>query len=424
MAAPKVQFTVKATPVGGVGSGQLSYEYDYEGLLVSYGHYRLPSGAWSGGGPLLVRKIHLQNNGIRVHKFKDGGIENTFTMCGVLPTGQTYYPTFPTWTKAQNDDTLLDAAGHALRGYNRAKPGKAVADLGVFLSEGFNDGPPKLPLTEGLFGALLKGMPLGRIPGYLADRVKEVLTNPKAAGKGYLGVEFGWKPLVRDIQKLYGLWHTIDRRIADLIRNNGKGVRRRVTLQDDVTTNQVSTVYPYAPINVIGAPTTKPGVTVHTVTTTTETKIWWAGKFVYWIPDTSSSLWGLKARAALFGALPTPGVLYAAMPWSWLADWFTDIGEIADAISPTAVDNLVLKYGYTMKYTKVTTLSQSDVSIPRVNAPPFYVWEALNHSFSSRKTEETKVRTSGINPFGPGVNPSDFSPKQIAILAALGLAKS
>jgi hypothetical protein len=160
-------------------------------------------------------------------------------------------------------------------------------------------------------------------------------------------------------------------------------------------------------------------------------KIWYSAGYQYWIPDTTSWQWDAKAKLALFGLLPTPGALWDAMPWTWLGDWFTDVGEILDAISPTAVENLVQRYGYTMYHYQTMVEAKSHVSHAHFDNEVFFPglgyfgakYPAVNRDFSTTYVKEMKVRAGGFNPFGPSVSLDSLSAGQTAILAALGLSK-
>jgi len=426
---PRIRYSVTPIPCGYSASGTFAkiYAYDYQALLASQNHHKLPSGSWDGGGPFLMYSEKLQHQGSVDQPYKYFDTVYTGRSIGVSPLASTRVPEFPTPPSVVS--VLGPLQDWGIIGFNKTKPGKPVADLGVFLTELRSDGLPTLPFTKGLFGQLLHGMPLGQIPRYLQAEVKKFLRpGSKNTGKEVLNVEFGWKPLVRDLRKLYYLWQTLDRRVADLVRNNGKGIRRKATLDETNDSAQEVHEYPYPWVGALFEPPPAiGGGTRYTVTSTTKTKTWYASKYVYWIPDTSSSLWGLRARAALFGALPTPELIWNAMPWSWLSDWFTDVGEIASAISPGAVDNLVQVYGYTMRHS-ITTVS-AQCSMYHTWPPlPTYVygrdWQPVDVTLSSTRITEIKARVSGFNPFGRVSNGlSDLSPKQVGILASLGLSK-
>jgi len=411
--APKVHY-VRTPIIVGQGPGAI-YAHDYQGLILSEGHYRLRAGGWSGGGPLYVLKQSLHYNNIRRASYWRNGTTWDGVTCGATGT-----PTFtlPVLSAAASQAALDEAAAYGLRGYNRTKPGQSSADLAVAAKELWSDGLPSLPL-----GSLLKG-DLKHFP----FKLKALLEAFRRLGGEYLNIVFGWKPFIRDLRRLYATMRTIDAQIAKLKAQNGQSIRRRAVLRDDVVTSTSGASYSTPFINVYGGPPSWPiGSTVYRLNTTTKTRVWYSACYRYWIPDVKSWGWDLRARAALFGVLPTPKVLYDAMPWSWLVDWFTDVGELVDAVSPTAVSGTTMKYGYTMLNDVVTSTATSHVthSSAATRVGNFgSVWEGCDATFSTIYKKERKIRTGGVQPFGPGFSVGSLSAGQWAILAALGLSRS
>jgi hypothetical protein len=323
-----------------------------------------------------------------------------------------------------------------LRGFNRTKPGKPLVDLFVGVKELYSDGLPSLPFRKAIFGKKNKwGLPTFLPFKALPGAIKNVIKDYRSLGSEYLNVVFGWEPFVKDLRDLYEAMMTWERALNKLKAQNGHSIRRRATLKDDVSTSQTEEFHPFAYWNVNGSPPNwfgSTGGSLCTVTTTTSTKIWYSAGYRYWIPDLTSWQWDAKAKLALFGLLPTPGRLWEAMPWSWLADWFTDIGEIAEAVSPTAVDNLVQLYGYTMYHDVVNVEAavytyhggaDTEMYIPWIDQTLGFRFDASEHKYSTVHRTERKIRAGGFNPFGPNVTLDSLSAGQNGILAALGISK-
>jgi hypothetical protein len=225
---------------------------------------------------------------------------------------------------------------------------------------------------------------------------------------------------------MYNLWYDIDKRMAQIIRENGKGIRRKATIKDDRrVVSQTSTLSAFPFVNCLGSPgiTTGGSFTYHTKIVTQTERRWYVGKYQYYIPDVSSSQWNARARLALFGALPTPELLWEALPWSWLIDWFSNMGDIMSNASVNAVDNLTTKYSFTMKHVKDETTYTTHVYTPKVDIPPLFKWLGVDHSFHSSQIVESKARIGGGNPFGLNVKFETLTPYQIGILGALGLSR-
>lgn len=322
----------------------------------------------------------------------------------------------PAIDKATRQSWIDAALAHSSNGYNRTKPGSPQADTFVFAKELWTDGVPTIPMQRVLAG------PIKDLP----TRLKAAIKDFAYLGSEYLNVVFGWKPFVNDIRKLYKLTKNLDREIRKLIHKNGKRIRRRVTLVDTRTTTQTTQTFPFAYGNVYGGnglPNSFGGAkTYYSKVVTQFERVWYSACFKYWIPDVVSLAWNAKATAVLFGALPSPGALYDALPWSWLLQWFFDVGSVLHTFDPVAVQNLVQLYGYTMRHTGSSTVCTSHVSYPAQNTS-VYKWSGCDLSFSSIYRDEQKVRAGGWAPFGPGSDLSKLTAYQYSILAALGLSR-
>jgi hypothetical protein len=402
-------------PGGYIGSGS------YEALLVSEPHFRLPSGAWSGGGPFYAYKKTLSHEGYRRFPGLRNSVDFT-TNIGSVSNGPTSLgqPVPLAWS-TERDAT----SGYYATGYKRARPGNPVAGLGQFLVE--LRSLPTLPFS----GAFKKGklplrVPIQHVPGMLKGRLAQF----RNLGSEYLNVQFGWLPFVKDVQQMYNLWHTIDKRMAQIVRENGKYIRRKATVKNETTSDQSTQEFGLAYVNVRGAPPNYFGGdqrTVYNVRSKTTERVWFSGSFRYYIPDVGSSLWDKRARAALFGVLPTPELLWNVLPWSWLVDWFSNVGDVVSNVGPNAVDNLTTRYSFIMRRVTSTTEWHAEVhhgSASYTGDPLFKnSWPAGGGGYSTVSTVDVKTRVGGGNPFGLNVPLASLSGYQLSILAALGISR-
>lgn len=340
---------------------------------------------------------------------------------GVSP-GPTRLPIYPTWRAGIQPWTGVTGRKADLdrqfpTGYQKARPGNPVASLGQFLIE-LRDFPA-VPFKRALQG----GAPFKDIPKIA---LKE-LSDFKNLGSEYLNVVFGWKPFVSDLRKMYHLWETLDEQMSQIIRENGKNIRRRATILNEKSSTQTVKQYatPFADVRG-GIPNWTQGSTQVTTTTIEERRVWFSGSFRYYIPDVSSSQWDKRARVALFGALPTPELLWEVLPWSWLVDWFGNIGDVVSNFSVNAVQNLTSNYAFVMEHKRTTTIWQADVT--SVALQPCLPWICSDGAFggtaSTLHVKETKSRSGTGNPFGLNVQLNSLSNYQLGILAALGLSRS
>lgn len=434
---PKVRFTKKPTPIGSTLTPvrPTVEDWSYEGLFVSESHRRLPGNRWSGGGPFYTWQRSALSTGARMIPVSRAGVDKgVYTALGVvgIPNGTkapAAPPSAPAWA-----DVMSGLSGQYATGYKKARPGNPEASVGQFIAE-LRD-LPALPLK----GALLKGKPFfvfGPLGGKHAFATPTPFRDiPRALygylksfrnlGSEYLNQVFGWFPFVNDVRKMINLYHSVDKRMAQIRKENGKNIRRKATIRNDTSSSQTVTIYEYPYANVLGAPgeIDSPGRTQYKLTTTTKTKTWFVGSFRYYLFDPSPSpVSDARMKLALFGALPTPELLWEVMPWSWLIDWFSNVGDVMSNASPNAVDNLTSRYSFVMEHITETIEASAHVSHGQM-ATSGRQWPSLDNTFKTTVKTESKARLGGGNPFGLGVQLSSLSGRQLGILAALGLSRS
>lgn len=278
-----------------------------------------------------------------------------------------------------------------------ATPTRSEAGVNVALAELFHDGMPSFSLS------LLK------------SRTHTL----KSAGQDYLNIEFGWKPLVSDITKTIRALKKASAVIRQFERDSGRVVRRRFALPAITSTSERS-LDPYSAN--YGAPLENYGLTRRgsiQLVSSTEVSNWFSGTFTYYVATDSSVLAKLERFEQLgnklLGTRLTPDVLWELMPWSWLIDWFTSVGDsLANAVA-FQNDGLVMPYGYMMRRTRITTVASCTLvskAIPGFEVP-----------FSNTFTVDQKERVRAT-PYGFGLSLDALSIRQWAILTALGLTRA
>lgn len=408
---------------------QVTYRGYVEALHYSQSNPRL-NGNYVGGGPFHMTRLTrdvCSGPGV-THRRNDvvwtGSLMPATRMPRDIPvvsasSSQSTIATSMGLDTYQNLANASVARGDYARGYARTRPGQPQAGLGQFIIE-LRD----LPSVTGLAlyrAGMLRSVPFRDIPGLIQHLVGKF----RALGSEYLNLVFGWQPFVKDLQEIYHLSKSIDKQMAQIIRDNRKGIRRRTTLSSSTSTVPYTTSYQASFYGVTGPPSWTSGSgTVTSVTTTTE-KIWYVAKYSYYIPDTNSWGWNARARAALFGVLPTPGLLWEVLPFSWMADWFGSVGDVLNNLSPNAVDNLVAHYAYVMRHLRVehsVTASGSCVAFHNQYGNDI---PATSYSVIARGMSESKSRFPAFAglAFFPGGSPGPLSGRQTAILAALGLSR-
>jgi hypothetical protein len=239
----------------------------------------------------------------------------------------------------------------------------------------------------------------------------------RAIGNNYLAVEFGWKPFLNDLRRWYTSVKNIDRQIATLRNKNGKWLKRGGTLVD--STDQSFT-------SLAGGTYVSPSNFLvnqkyHRTNTTSE-KIWFDGSFRFYVPGLDNPKWGrLPALSYLWDLRITPRLVYELVPYSWLVDWFSNLGSLVSNWSAINYDNLTAKYAYIMRTTT------EEVSIRATYQRKYSTTFPISYSYydgvaSSNASRITKTR-GAASPFGFNLSLPDLTAWQTSILAALGLSR-
>lgn len=317
--------------------------------------------------------------------------------------GNRYHLPIPSWNDYYGTKALADT-----------RPTKSAAEFTRTLAELVLD-LPKIPLQQLLDHPPLNLRQLGRL-----------------GGKEYLNVVFGWQPTVSDMLKIFEAVVKTTEIIDQFLLDAGRNVRRSRKFEAEVTeenlgtlsANNSSIAYPLVYSNVgkhadlrrdQNGATTSLRLKSTTITKRTQVSYWFSGAWTYWLDGTSSPIEALRYHARIADKLLGTGfdvdLLWQITPWSWIVDWFVNIGDVIAVNNALANDSLLLRYGYmTRKVTTSVTYSNPGYQFLSRNTGPVHA--------TIRTISTTRRRAT---PYGFGLNPSDFSPTRWAILAALGM---
>jgi len=313
------------------------------------------------------------------------------------------YPLDPIGWHMPSHSSLTDLNAKGASLISMVKPTNNVANLAVDLAEAKSQGLPKLI-----------GVPTWKDRTNLA----------RAAGSEYLNKEFGWDPLVSDIRDASYAAANAHKILQSYERNSGKLVRRRMELPVE-TTETWQILGAAAPWfqrtdtdNTCIVDTSQPqGLLIQCDRTYKRT--WFSGAFTYHLPAGWGSRFGLVDAAAkagpLLGIELTPEVVWNAVPWTWALDWVSNIGDCISNTSDMLVDGLVIKYGYVMEH-YVASRTYYYGGSGKYKPTGGIVVSPVTLFY------ETK-RRKRASPFGFGLDWSGFTPRQLAITAALGLTR-
>jgi hypothetical protein len=284
---------------------------------------------------------------------------------------------------------------------SRCKPTNSVADASTFLGELLREG---LPTLVGI------------------KSWKKKTSVAREAGGGYLNAEFGWKPIVADIQSLAKRAAEANLVLSQYERDAGRQVRRTY----EFPIEQTRTIQYLGPSDGVHSGSVPSNVNIDTSRpvpslykqTKFYRKTWFSGAFVYHLPSHYDSRIGLFKAAARSGPLLgldlRPEVVWNLAPWTWAIDWFSNAGDVVSNLSDWATDGLVMSYGYMMEH---TIIEDTYWLAGPTRWKPGYPTASTVVAVYERKR---RVRAS---PFGFGLTINMLSPRQLAIAAALGLSK-
>lgn len=302
-------------------------------------------------------------------------------------------PSTPSYITSPVSETTLLARGTTAIAQTR--PTAPLAGLGVTIGE-LREGLPKIVGS-----------------GLMKTRISDLRKIPKRGSDEYLNWEFGWKPLIKDVRDSCNAVRRHHKIIDQLVRDDGRLVRRKFGFPREVTTSVTSTTgygYPSLPAAAYSG--------IGTLRTTTETRsdVWFRGAFRYHLPKgkdmLSQSRLFLTEANRLLGLRPDPELLWNLAPWTWLTDWFANTGDLMANLSSMAFDGLVLDYGYVMNhYQEITKYHLSGLTIASRPA-----------NLTCVRVKEHKRRLRAT-PFGFGLELPDFTNWQLSILAALGISR-
>lgn len=407
------------------GSGNTIHEVKSE--FIFWGDQEVKSE--SHGWPTGRRNRHLDIGGPFGSRKTGGGQQGAYINVASAPPGVfprreyvgMFYPQFyssPWWivdngyiNPPSHGSMVVDGTTHIAR----VDPTRSQASLVVAAGELARDGIP----FAGTLGRRINSW--RTVAERLMSLYSRARSSPaRVASELFLEYQFGFAPLVRDIQDFHRVTSSLDRRIAQLRRDNDRVVRRRYRQTPDVQDQDYGDQYPS-----YGAPPldyylyASPG-TLNTKTKYTTTK-WFSGAFQYHIPfNTDGSVpshiaQGRALGRILYGADLNISALYNLTPWSWALDWVSNVGDGLSNIVSAQQNGLVMKYGYEMQsLTADTIYTLRDVA---------FQWPPGPRTIGQTLRMETKNRIRAT-PYGFGLQIDTFTDRQWALIAALGISRT
>jgi len=322
--------------------------------------------------------------------------------------------------------TILEAWRHGVRpayvGQFTAKPPPSTffetttmwpefASLGA---QAYAKAKPAQPLFNGL-NAFYE---LREIPKALEQRFFSGKHPLAGIGDLHLAYQFGWKPLFEDIRNFIIAHFNLKRALDQLIRDEGRPVHRTGRVLTEVNNLPTITARGYHGID--QGLVTQCYPTEHDITYRSQVSrtVRYSANFRYFLPEGPRDWqWTARLVGKLMGLDLTPSVVYRAIPWSWLVDWFSNVGSLIQNMEPGVADRVAAEYFYLIqevRYVQTAEVSGTYFSSVGDDASTFM-------TLAVRDTQSYH-RIKG-NPFGFGLKEEDLSLSQLSILGALGMSR-
>lgn len=303
--------------------------------------------------------------------------------------------------------TMASAESRGPEAWNRFRPGKPIYSLGVSLGE--------LRDVKKSWVQLRNGVRFLRNLGKKAPRA--VIDQ---AASQYLGYQFGWKQMAQDILATVSFHERCKKYYDQLLAKNGTWHSRGGTLDSETEPSYSVTGDDYDVIDPHCWMARDPVPTEVLFETGSESRVWFKGRFKYYIQPIKDNWQYADFARKAYGISLTPDLAWNLLPWSWLSDWFTNFGDSIGNLTNGVVDDLVSEYAFIMKHTKHYERMSANVRFCTVT-------DRTNNNFwsksvSGERSSSLKTR-SPASPFGFGLTSTDYTLRQAAILAALGLTK-
>jgi len=292
----------------------------------------------------------------------------------------------PVWI--QNARTA--ALGRLQAARNRAKPDSSYADFAQSIAE------------------------LREVSQLVRYRASSLMS---AFGTGYLAYAFGWTPIINDLHKLTNMAAATKKRIAWLRRNANKPVKMKRTLYN--FSSDLGELYKITYGTPFPFNTIEPAEGERSVYGVMSCKAEYHSVIRYALPEDANSLgWEDKAFRHLIGLRPGLDLIWDITPWTWLVDWFTNVGDfVEDRFSRDLVATEVHD-----EWITITCTITSWCTVPTV-AGSLSTYAAHTSAYTERK-DTFKYRM--IPPDAAPLTLLDlvpFNSKQQAILAALAASR-
>lgn len=296
--------------------------------------------------------------------------------------------------------------------YPRLRPNLEKAGVMVALAEA-RDVPRMLKETSKGFHDIWNA---------LGGRLTKLADAPKKLADQFLNIQFGWMPFLKDMRQINNVYQNSAEYVLRVKKENNQWVKRKWTFNDykSRTIMDSGVGLRCEPLGFTMESMFEPGTLKWEQSLETINRVIAVGRFKYYRPEfddsipSNNSAWNtIQQQMLLYGARINPSNVYKATPWTWLIDWFTNVGDQVLMAQDWALDSMVSKYMYLMQ--EATSGLHMYQTMQSKNGPPA--------TLEWRRMVASKQRWEADSPYGFSLRWELLSPRQIAILASLGISR-
>lgn len=333
------------------------------------------------------------------------------------------------WTSYTDVSSLLTATGSSLALSGQEKT-KLQSDLISRLNPYRNEMAGLTAIGEIVLG----GMPNAF---WRLDNFRRNVST--SMGNLDLNLRFGWAPLAADIKELLWACLRLDQMLVaknarrrrrfklktvDYVKDTGLSVNEgRVSFPTNVGTHSGSN-YGVSSLGKILLSSTNPGYDVPLSFSVRYQK---GVRFCHQeisINFTANYSNGVKSNPTMNGYVDraleflglelTPDVVYNLTPWTWMLDWFTNLGSLVNYTSNFGLSNNVLNYAYFTQH--ITTQRGAFLWSPPIST-------VARKGATMIREETTEVVREQASPLGFGASWPTLTQSQLDILTAFGITR-
>lgn len=197
------------------------------------------------------------------------------------------------------------------------KPGDVPSDSAAVTTVAAATNPSRPHVDLPVFIGELRDLP------HMVKETGDFLLGRRGSFNG-LSWTFGWEPLIRDLWKLFNFQEAADKRFKELNALHKRGIRRNRVTWSRTVFQEKKNVY----LN------SDSGAVVVANLSSRESHKQWVS--IKWSPSGNpfrdESDIRKQALASTFGLTARPKIIWDLMPWSWMIDWFSNVGDYLQAV--------------------------------------------------------------------------------------------